>query len=170
MKHGQNILEAMSQSQARPSHPDLIEIHRGSGSFSSYSTSLVDLNAGSLFTRITSATLVSAAAYSTVQTGKDSHVELNSDLLYTNHSCDPSLIFDMKQMEVRVVDDRPLKKGDVLTFFYPSTEWEMAQAFDCQCRTPKCLGTIQGAKHMQRDILRTFWLNKHIEDLLKQSA
>lgn len=26
-----------------------------------------------------------------------------------------------------------LKKGDSLEFFYPSTEWDMAQGFDCAC-------------------------------------
>ena len=41
------------------------------------------------------------------------------------------LNFDMHRMEVRVVYDRLLCKGDVLTFFYPSTEWDMTQLFEC---------------------------------------
>lgn len=26
-----------------------------------------------------------------------------------------------------------LKKGQDITFFYPSTEWDMAQGFECSC-------------------------------------
>lgn len=28
---------------------------------------------------------------------------------------------------------RDIKEGDVLEFFYPSTEWDMAQPFECSC-------------------------------------
>lgn len=37
-------------------------------------------------------TAASAPTYATVQTGRDSHLNLNSDLLYINHSCEPSLV------------------------------------------------------------------------------
>jgi len=30
--------------------------------------------------------------YATVQMGRDEHLDLNSDLLYINHSCEPSLV------------------------------------------------------------------------------
>jgi len=150
----------------QPSHPGLISVKQGTGSFSSHSTSLQNLAAGSLFTKLDTTT-PSSAAYSTVQVGPDAHVELNSDLLYTNHSCDPSLVFDMSAMKVRVVADRALKKGDMLTFFYPSTEWKMAQEFDCGCGSERCLGRIMGAKDMKVEDLRRYWLNEHIEELLR---
>lgn len=153
--------------RAQPSHPGLIEVKQGTG-FSSYAISLQDLDAGSLLTKLDSATPVEAPAYSTVQAGKHAHVELNSDLLYTNHSCDPSLVFDMEKLEVRVIDDRPLRRGDILTFFYPSTEWEMAQEFDCQCGSRRCLGKITGAKQMRQEELRRYWLNAHIEEMLAE--
>jgi len=162
----------MSQATTYPpsSHPNLIDVRLGTGSFSSYGVSLVDLEAGALFTKIDTATPAPKSAYSTVQTGKDSHIELNSDLLYCNHSCDPNLVFDMSKMEVRVIDNRPLKKGDPLTFFYPSTEWDMAQTFECACGSKKCLGMISGAKHMKRDDLRRYWLNPYIEDMLQEDS
>jgi len=152
---------------SQPSHPGLVEVKQGTSSFSSYSTSLQDLARGSLFTKLDSTT-PSSAAYSTVQVGVEAHVELNSDLLYTNHSCDPSLVFDMSAMEVRVVAERALKKGDMLTFFYPSTEWEMAQEFECSCGSKGCLGRITGAKNMRVEELRRYWLNAHIEELLRK--
>ena len=47
-------------------------------------------------------------------------IELHSDLVFCNHSCRPTLVFDMAKLEVRVADDRPLSVGDDLTFFYPT--------------------------------------------------
>ncbi|PRP83951.1 hypothetical protein PROFUN_08635 [Planoprotostelium fungivorum] len=115
----------------RPSHPDLILAKKGDDpkSFSASSHSLVDLPTGSTFTKLTfpPLTLVESPSYATLQTGRDQHVLLNSDIMFANHSCSPSLEFDVGQMEVRVSRDRDMKKGDGLTFFYPSTEWNMSQ-------------------------------------------
>jgi hypothetical protein len=41
-----------------------------------------------------------------------------------------------------------LRIGEELTFFYPSTEWDMDQGFSCFCGSKACLGYISGAKHM----------------------
>ena len=147
-------------------HPDLLHVHRSPKAFASSAISQTDLPAGAVFTKITTAT-PAPKAYTSVQTGPDSHIELNSDLVFINHSCTPSLVFDMHNMEVRVVDERPLNKGDALTFFYPSTEWEMDQPFECACGAGegKCLGRISGAKDMSDEQLKGFWLNPHIEEL-----
>lgn len=110
----------------QPSHPSLIAVETGERSFSDHGVSLVDLPAGAVFAPMSAATMAHRRTYATVQAGVDRDIELNSDLVFCNHSCDPSLVFDMGKMEVRV-GDRALKKGDDLTFFYPSTEFDMAQ-------------------------------------------
>lgn len=69
----------------------------------------------------------SPASYSMTQAGRDLHFELNSNIHCVNHFCDPTLEWDMSRMEIRVRRDRDLKKGDMLSFFYPSTEWELAK-------------------------------------------
>lgn len=74
----------------------------------------------------------------------------------------------MSRMEVRVVDDKPLHKGDALTFFYPSTEWEMDQPFQCICGSEECRGWISGAKTMEPAVLEEYWLNPHIAGLLNE--
>lgn len=61
-----------------------------------------------------------------------------------------------------------LRAGNELTFFYPSTEWDMAQPFDCLCKHKECRGMISGAKDMPIDILSEYWLNAHIEELLQE--
>ncbi|KAJ9641381.1 hypothetical protein H2199_005351 [Coniosporium tulheliwenetii] len=101
-------------------------------------------------------------------TSRDTHIELNSDLVFCNHSCDPSVEFDMERFEVRVVKDRALKAGEAVTFFYPSSEWEMAQPFECECGSGRCRGTISGAKDMRDGDLEGYWLNGHIVGLLEE--
>lgn len=151
-----------------PTHLDIIRVDRSTKSFGSGAMSLVERPAGSLFAHITTAT-PGVKAYTTVQTGPNMHVELNSDLVFCNHSCDPSVVFDMGKMEVRVVDHKQLKMGDALTFFYPSSEWEMDQPFHCTCGAGDgiCKGWISGAKTMSDEELKGYWLNDHIAALIK---
>jgi hypothetical protein len=103
-----------------------------------------------------------------VQVGRAAHVELHSDLLYCNHSCAPTLEFDVARMEVRVARGRELRVGDPLTFWYPSTEWEMAQPFKCTCRSEACKDWISGAGQMAPEVLSEYWLNEHIVEMLKE--
>jgi len=154
----------------KPDLNRLLRVEHLEGDFAARSISLVDLPAGAIFARITTAT-PATCAYSSVQASRDLHIELNSDLVYTNHSCRPNLIFDMQKWEVRVNPalKAGLKAGDELTFFYPSTEWHMSQPFDCRCQEKQCLGRITGAKDMPNEVLSQYWLNPHIEELLKQN-
>ncbi|EUC28372.1 hypothetical protein COCVIDRAFT_89415 [Bipolaris victoriae FI3] len=153
----------------QPDLTRLLRVEHNPGSFTSRSLSLVTLPPGALFARITTPTPTTTAAYSSVQASRNLHIELNCDLLYINHSCKPSLVFDMQRWEVRVSDrEGGLKQGDELTFFYPSTEWSMAQPFECHCKEEACRGVIKGAGEMEEAALRGYWLNGHIEEMLEE--
>ncbi|KAB8228307.1 uncharacterized protein BDW43DRAFT_304021 [Aspergillus alliaceus] len=130
----------------QPSHPDKIEVVKGNKPYKSSAYSKIFLPAGALFTKIAAATFVDHDTYTT----------LNSDLVYCNHSCNPSLVFDMTRFEVRVSEDRPLSVGDELTHF------------QCECNAGpgRCLGLIAGAGSIEPSTLKRFWLNKHIHELL----
>ncbi|KAF1992023.1 hypothetical protein K402DRAFT_300554, partial [Aulographum hederae CBS 113979] len=144
-----------------------LQVERSQKAFASRAVSLVSLPAGAVFAHITHPT-PATKAYTSVQISPNQHIELNSALVYCNHSCDPSVVFDMDKMEVRVGEGRELKEGDALTFFYPSTEWDMAQPFECNCGAEKCLGTIAGAKDIDEEALQRYWLNKHIVEMLEE--
>ncbi|GAB7339435.1 hypothetical protein MBLNU457_6066t1 [Dothideomycetes sp. NU457] len=131
-------------------------------------TSSISLPAGSLFSPITTSTPASAKRWSTVQTGRDTHIELNSALLYMNHSCNPSLEVDVKEMVVRVARGRDLNKGDELTFFYPSTEWDFAGPFRCLCAEEGCLGEVKGARFIEKEQVDRWWFNEHIRELMSE--
>lgn len=170
-----NAPEALNTTSQPHTHPLLIRLIRSSELFGSYATSLVSLPAGTFFTRISHYIPAITKTYLTVENGSNTHIYLNSDLAYINHSCTPSLEFDISQMEVRVSRHRDLKEGDVLTYFYPSTEWEMAQEFSCQCsavgaeeKQLQCKKWMRGAKYMIAEELDGYWLNKHIEDQIRK--
>ena len=50
---------------------------------------------------------------------------------YRNHSCSPNTHVNIDKFHVEAVVDIPI--GTELTFFYPSTEWDMSQPFKCWC-------------------------------------
>ncbi|RPA74920.1 hypothetical protein BJ508DRAFT_418362 [Ascobolus immersus RN42] len=158
-------MSALIPHWSQPSHPTLFKVESTSpdpNDFASRSVSLIPLKAGQVFTRLTTPPLTLAPkAYSTVQVSPDTHIELNSDLVYINHSCNPSLVFDMSKLEIRATRD--IAVGDELTFFYPSTEWEMAQPFKCNCSEKECKGWIGGAAQMSSEDLKGYWLNPWIE-------
>jgi hypothetical protein len=165
---------------AQPSHPQIFEVIDEPVNFASLSRSLVTLPAGALLARIDMPPLTFAKkAYSTVQIPRTQHIDLNCDFLFINHSCEPSVEFHVQVIEerpvveVRVASRRApdgrikgLKKGDELTFFYPSTEWDMAQPFDCNCGAGSCRKWIAGAKDMGIAKLQGLFLNDHIKEML----
>ncbi|KAG9257669.1 uncharacterized protein F5Z01DRAFT_409281 [Emericellopsis atlantica] len=156
---------------AQPSHPDIHQVIVNEAEFTSKSLSKVTVPPFGVFAKMTfpPCTITPEATYATVQIGKNRHISLNSDLLYLNHSCDPSLILDTANLDI-LAGPKGLKPGDELTFFYPSTEWHMAQPFDCLCQSASCRGTITGAQGMDPRKLEGFWLSGHIRQMLEEKA
>ncbi|KAE9571750.1 hypothetical protein CGMCC3_g12166 [Colletotrichum fructicola] len=162
--------EPQSERPHPPSHPDIQDVIKASETeFLTKSFSKVALPPFAVYAKMSfpPCNLADEPTYATVQCGKDKHLNLNSDLLYINHSCEPSLIFDTGNFNV-LAGPKGLQPGDELTFFYPSTEWHMAQPFDCFCGTPSCRGRIAGARDMPRAQLEGLWLNGHIRELLDE--
>ncbi len=104
-------------------------------------------------------------SYLTVQVGIDKHIMLHPEhLQYINHSCDPNVFFDTHAM--KIVALKTIAEGDEMTFFYPSTEWDMAQPFTCLCGCNNCLREIKGAAHIRPEILDQYKLTRFIQQQL----
>ncbi|KAL1924111.1 uncharacterized protein VTP21DRAFT_7146 [Calcarisporiella thermophila] len=146
-----------------PTHPHLFEVRFSPGNFKSGLVATRNFAKGDLVASITTAT-PGPKRYTTVQVDKDKHIELNSDLVYMNHACDPTCFIDTQAMEVRAAKD--IQAGEQLTFFYPSTEWDMDQPFQCWCKSAKCIGTVRGANSLPKSTLEQHFLNLHIKKLL----
>ena len=103
--------------------------------------------------------------YLTVQVSDDQHIMLNPEFLqYINHSCSPNVFVDPHGGTVTALQD--IAAGEEFTFFYPSTEWSMEQAFDCECGSDNCLRYIQGAAHLPLEVLREYELSQYIQSKL----
>ena len=99
----------------------------------------------------------------TVQISKDRHTHVGK-LAALNHSCDPNVILDTEAM--MMVARRDIEKGEELSFFYPSTEWEMNAPFICLCGAANCIHVVAGARFLPLSTLEHHYLNPHIRDLM----
>lgn len=127
----------------------------------------VSFAAGDVISKFNAGTTQSFPTYLTVQTGVDTHITLMPEFLqYINHSCDPNAFFNTDTMELVALKD--ILPGDEFTFFYPSTEWEMAQPFVCSCGSKDCLQLINGASNLTIQTLSKYKLTNFIKQQVKQ--
>jgi SET domain len=97
----------------------------------------------------------------TVQVAENKHIILSPEFLqYINHSCNPNVFFNTTTMELTALKN--IAPGDEFTFFYPSTEWDMADPFHCLCGSAQCLGIIKGAKSIDKETLNQYRLTDFI--------
>lgn len=121
---------------------------------------------GEVICNFTAGVTQSYATYLTVQVGISKHITLQPEFLqYINHSCVPTVFFDTTSMQLIALKD--LNKGDEFTFFYPSTEWDMAQPFVCNCGSTNCLQLINGASHLSLSTLHNYKLTNFIQQQLQ---
>jgi hypothetical protein len=99
----------------------------------------------------------------TVQIAKDKHTHVGK-LAALNHSCDPNVILDTERM--LMIARRDIEKGEELSFFYPSTEWEMQAPFICLCGSTNCIHVVAGARFLPLSTLETQYLSKHIREMM----
>lgn len=122
---------------------------------------------GNVITKFSADKIQKYATYLTVQTGINRHITLIPEFLqYVNHSCSPNAFFNTTSMELVCL--QPIQPGDELTFFYPSTEWEMAKPFVCNCGTAACIQLINGASHLSVETLSKYKLTDFIRQQVKQ--
>lgn len=100
--------------------------------------------------------------YLTVQTGREQHITLVPQFLqYINHGCEPNVFFDTTTMELIALKD--IDENQEFSFFYPSTEWNMAQPFYCYCGSNECLQNIKGAKYLLPEQIKKYALTDFIK-------
>lgn len=113
--------------------------------------SLLEFNQGDVIADFYAGTISATPTYLTVQVGIDKHITLQPEFLqYINHSCDPNVFFNTTTMQLVAL--KKIMPEDEMVFFYPSTEWEMTQTFNCYCGSHKCIGNITGAAGLSEEI------------------
>ena len=120
---------------------------------------------GEVIADFSASTISAEPTYLTVQIGIGKHITLQPEFLqYVNHSCEPNVFFNTTTM--KFVALKELVPGDELTFFYPSTEWKMSQAFNCYCGHSCCQGKIRGAAYLSKEAREKYQLTDFIQQQL----
>lgn len=114
-------------------------------------------------------TIAAEPTYLTVQVDVGKHITLQPEFLqYINHSCDPNVFFDTTLMKVIALKE--IREEEEMTFFYPSTEWQMTQSFNCYCGSANCLGNIKGAAFLPEEVWRQYRFTDFIQQQLAKRA
>jgi hypothetical protein len=122
---------------------------------------------GDLVINFGSSTMLDTPNYLTVQIGINQHILMSPEYLqFTNHSCNPNLLYNTTTMELECLRD--ISIGDEFAFFYPATEWKMSQKFECHCGEVDCIGLVQGAADTPIEILNQYKLTNFIHTMLKE--
>jgi hypothetical protein len=141
------------------------EVREDSTSLAKSLHSIISFSQGEIICSFSAAAILRTPTYLTVQTGVDEHIHLKPEFLkFANHSCDPNVFFDTASMIFVALKD--IRPGDEFCFFYPSTEWDMAQPFDCVCGASCCLKHISGSAHMDPEALKQYRLTTFIQQQL----
>ena len=112
-------------------------------------------NKGEILTSFSSFTLHATPSRYTIQIGEKRHIELQPTMLrFINHSCQPNLFFDIPSRQVICLEQ--IIEGQAFSYFYPSTEWEMSEPFDCHCGSENCLKIIKGAAYLSKDVVNKY--------------
>ena len=108
--------------------------------------------------------IVDTPNYLTVQVSEHKHIHLSPEYLqYVNHCCEPNVLFNTTTMQLECISD--IEAGEELRFFYPATEWRIAQQFICNCGKPSCVGLIQGAADTPTEVLNKYKLTDFIKSM-----
>ncbi len=118
---------------------------------------------GELICEIPTEKVVNKANRFTVQIGRTKHTNVGK-LAALNHSCDPNVILDTEHLLMYACRD--IAKGEELSFFYPSTEWEMDAPFICLCGSSNCIHVVAGARFLPLSTLEHHYLNPHIREMM----
>jgi hypothetical protein len=114
-----------------------------------------------------------------VQVGRSVHLDLpesygHEEIMdrffwrFMNHSCEPNAVIRGREVfALRTVDPR-----EEITFDYNTTEYSLAEPFDCRCGSGSCVGLVQGFGSLPRaeqERLRPL-LADHLLSLLEDEA
>lgn len=136
---------------------------------SAYGSRLITTQAfvkGQLIYKINDYRLTDKPTYRSIQIASGQHIEDIGIIVYLNHSCDPSTIVDTTTLTIRAA--RNLAAGEELTFFYPSTEWDMDRPFVCLCGSPGCVRLVAGARYLSVETLARYYINQHVRAAISE--
>lgn len=105
----------------------------------------------------------------TLQIDEGKHLDASRHLDdFLNHNCEPNCYINFDDLSLRSL--HRIKKCEEITFNYLTTEWELAEPFECKCNSKKCFKHIKGFKYLtvkQKKELKPF-LSPFLKKKLKE--
>lgn len=83
----------------------------------------------------------------TLQLDESRHLR-NEFLNFVDHSCSPNSLLDVVNLALVAIRDIPV--GCPVRFFYPGSEVELSQTFECHCGSKECLQHINGGFYLTK--------------------
>jgi hypothetical protein len=143
----------------------MLVVEKGKTNYGVRLVSTEPIPRGQAFFHIRDFREVPAPTYQTIQVGPGRHIEELGCIAHLNHSCRPNVLVHINRLECIALTD--IAPDEELTFFYPSTEWEMARPFPCQCGAPECVGRVAGARSLPVEVLSRYFINAHIREMIQ---
>ena len=84
----------------------------------------------------------------TLQLDEGRHLR-NEFLNFVDHSCSPNAVLDIDSLALVAI--RVIAPGQPVAFFYPGSEVELSQEFECHCGSSECLKYINGGFYLTRE-------------------
>jgi len=83
---------------------------------------------------------------------------------FINHSCAPNTVLRGRWF----VALKSIGVNESVTYDYNTTEFDLADPFECQCGESRCIGSISGFKHLSLDEQERLrpWLADHLRRVL----
>ncbi|ORC92000.1 uncharacterized protein TM35_000042140 [Trypanosoma theileri] len=137
----------------------LVEIQKGNTGMEAYAAT--NISSGRRFMKVTGLCLPFASV-GTIQLEEKKHLLLSDGAQFILHSCNPNIRMCVDAVNNTVTCEalRDIESGELITFNYLTTEWELCAPFRCECGNENCLHDIRGFKfltgaqrmHLQRQV------------------
>lgn len=94
----------------------------------------------------------------TICVGEGRHLLFGDAAECIAHHCDPNVRVAVNGDDsFDFITIKPIAKGEMVTFNYASTEWDMNTPFVCLCGSPACARTMQGFKYLSDVDRQRLW-------------
>ncbi|KAH9601825.1 SET domain [Trypanosoma melophagium] len=125
----------------------LIEVRKGNTGMEAYART--NISSGRRFMNVTGLCLPFPTV-GTVQLDEKKHLLLSDGAEFILHSCNPNTRMCVEAVNNRITCEalRDIENGELITFNYLTTEWELRAPFRCQCESSECLHDIRGFKFL----------------------
>lgn len=129
------------------------------------------ISAGDIIVQSSEEEVQDHRTWRTLQLAQNRHLR-NEFLNFVDHSCAPNALLDVDKLALVAIRDIAI--GDPVTFFYPGSEVELSQSFDCHCGSDECIKQVNGGFYLKRDQIRwaldksycTVFMEQQLQQLL----